>query len=219
MKEYDNTMFTGLIEETGIIKRIKPIAGGLKLTIRASKIMDDLKIDDSIAVNGVCLTAVSVDAEEFSVDAVGETLKKSTIQSVRENEELNLERSVRLMDRLGGHLVQGHVNGIGTIAKIEKLGDNYFIEVLIPEHLNKYLIEEGSIAIDGISLTIATIKNSTIGISIIPHTWSKTILKNKKVGSKVNIETDVMAKFVEKLLSKDNVDGKFTENWFKQLGY
>jgi riboflavin synthase len=212
-------MFTGLVEETGTIKRIKQIAGGINLTIRASKIMEDMKIDDSIAVNGVCLTAISVGINEFSADAVGETLKKSTIQSLRENEEINLERSVRLMDRLGGHLVQGHVNGTGTITQINKPGDNYFIEVLVPDNLKKYLIDEGSIAIDGISLTIAKLSGSVVGVSVIPHTWSKTILKNKKVGATVNIETDVIAKYVEKLLLKENGDGKFTENWFKQLGY
>jgi riboflavin synthase len=212
-------MFTGLIEETGIIKRIKQISGGINLTIGASMILEDLKIDDSISINGVCLTAVNLSSREFSVDAVGETLKKTTISTIRKNEEVNLERSVRLMDRLGGHLVQGHVNAIGSITQIIKLGDNYFVEVLIPDNLKKYLIEEGSIAIDGISLTIAKLKDSTIGISIIPHTWLKTILKNKKVGAKVNIETDVIAKYVEKLLSKKNGDGKFTENWLKQLGY
>ena len=212
-------MFTGLIEETGIIKRIKQIPGGFNITVKASKIMDDLKIDDSVAVNGVCLTAVNVETDSFSVDAVGETLSKSTINSLKENEEVNLERSVRLMDRLGGHLVQGHVNGVGTISQIKKLGDNYFIEILVPGNLNKYLIDEGSIAIDGISLTIAKLEGSKAGLSIIPHTWSKTILKNKKVGAKVNIETDVIAKYVEKLLTKENDDSKFTQNWFKQLGY
>jgi len=212
-------MFTGLIEEIGIIKRIKPISGGINISVKASKIMDDLKVDDSVAVNGVCLTAVNVVADNFSVDAVGETLSKSTINSLKENEEVNLERSVRLTDRLGGHLVQGHVNGVGTITQIKKLGDNYFVEVLVPGNLKKYLIDEGSIAIDGISLTIAQLEDSKAGLSIIPHTWTKTILKNKKVGAKVNIETDVIAKYVEKLLSKENDDSKFTENWFKQLGY
>jgi len=212
-------MFTGLIEEIGIIKRIKPISGGINISVKASKIMDDLKVDDSVAVNGVCLTAVNVVADNFSVDAVGETLSKSTINSLKENEEVNLERSVRLTDRLGGHLVQGHVNGVGTITQIKKLGDNYFVEVLVPGNLKKYLIDEGSIAIDGISLTIAQLEDSKAGLSIIPHTWTKTILKNKKVGAKVNIETDVIAKYVEKLLSKENDDSKFTENWIKQLGY
>lgn len=212
-------MFTGLIEETGIIKSIKKIPGGINLTIKASIIMDDLKADDSVSVNGVCLTAVNIGSDNFSVDAVGETLTKSTIQSLKENEEVNLERSIRLMDRLGGHLVQGHVNGVGTITKIIKRGDNYLVEVLVPSNLKKYLIEEGSIAIDGISLTIAQLYESKVGISVIPHTWQKTNMKNKKEGAKVNIETDVIAKYVENLLSTNNEENKFTDNWFKQLGY
>lgn len=212
-------MFTGLIEETGSIKSIKNILGGINLTISASKIMDDLKVDDSVSVNGVCLTAVNVDSNNFSVDAVGETLTKSTIQLLKENEKVNLERSVRLMDRLGGHLVQGHVNGIGTITQIKKRGDNYLVEVLLPSNLKKYLIEEGSIAIDGISLTIANLSDLKVGISIIPHTWQNTNMKNKKEGAKVNIETDVIAKYVENMLSANNEENKFTDNWFKQLGY
>jgi riboflavin synthase len=212
-------MFTGLIEETGNIKKVSHIAGGLSLKIQASKIMDDLKTDDSVSVNGVCLTATKITSNEFWVDAVGETLKKTNIQSLRESDEVNLERSVRLMDRLGGHLVQGHVNGIGNITKISKLGENYFFEIDVPKELEKYLIDEGSISIDGISLTIAQLSGTKIGISIIPHTWSKTILKNKRAGDRVNLETDVFAKYVEKILLKKNEKNKFTENWFKKLGY
>jgi riboflavin synthase len=212
-------MFTGLIEETGNIKKVSHIAGGLSLKIQASKIMDDLKTDDSVSVNGVCLTATKITSNEFWVDAVGETLKKTNIQSLRESDEVNLERSVRLMDRLGGHLVQGHVNGIGNITNISKLGENYFFEIDVPKELEKYLIDEGSISIDGISLTIAQLSGTKIGISIIPHTWSKTILKNKRAGDRVNLETDVFAKYVEKILLKKNEKNKFTENWFKKLGY
>ncbi len=208
-----------VIEEIGKVTKVTSIAGGIRLKIQASKIMEDIKVDDSICINGVCLTATDINNNEFWADAVGETLNKTTLAAIRETEDVNLERSVRLMDRLGGHLVQGHVNGIGTITQIKKLGENYFLEIQVPEILEKYIIEEGSIAIDGISLTIAKLNGTKIGISIIPHTWSNTILKNKKPGDKVNIETDVIAKYVEKLLKNGENIGVFTENWFKNLGY
>jgi riboflavin synthase len=213
-------MFTGLIEEIGKISSITAIAGGKRLKISASKILSDLKVDDSVAVNGICLTATNVDNTGFTCEAVGVTLTKTTLQNFSVNEEVNLERAVRLADRLGGHLVQGHINGIGIIKNISKLGDNYFVELIIPDELKKYLVEEGSIAVDGISLTIAKLENNTCGLSIIPHTWNNTIIKNKRTGSKVNIEIDVIAKYVEKLLIGSKVkDDKFTDAWFKNLGY
>ncbi|MGD9897850.1 MAG: riboflavin synthase [Calditrichaceae bacterium] len=215
-------MFTGLIEEIGKITGIESIAGGKRIKISAKSIMNDIKIDDSVAVNGVCLTVITCDAENFRVDAVGDTLKKTTFSQLREGAEVNLERAVRLMDRLGGHLVQGHVNGVGTITQINKLGENYFLEVDIPKGLTKYLISEGSIAIDGISLTIARLNDSKVGVSVIPHTWSNTHLKLRKIGDHVNIETDVIAKYVENLMNSKKTqsgDTIFSDEWFKKLGY
>ena len=134
---------------------------------------------------------------------------------------VNLERALKLDDRLGGHFVQGHVNGIGTITEINKLGENYFLKISVDESLQKYLVEEGSITIDGISLTIAQLDNSKVGISIIPHTWQNTTLQLKKIGDEVNIETDVLAKYIEKLLSNNGTEHttNITENWLKELGY
>ncbi|MFC2084054.1 riboflavin synthase [Bacteroidota bacterium] len=212
-------MFTGIIEEIGIVTGINRIAGGVQLKIKALKIMDDIKIDDSISVNGVCLTVTGKGSSEFQSDAVGDTLKKTNLSEVQISNEVNLERSVRLIDRLGGHLVQGHVNDVGKITQINQLGKNYLLEVQVPELLEKYIIDEGSISIDGISLTIAKLNGTTISISIIPHTWENTTLKFRKVGDKVNIEVDIIAKYVEKLVRKENVNGTFTANWFKNLGY
>ena len=213
-------MFTGLIEEIGSINSITQISGGIQIKIAASKILDDLKIDDSVAINGICLTVTKIENDGFIAEAVGVTLDKTTISKLYKGYVVNLERAVRLSDRLGGHLVQGHVNGIGTIAKVEKLGDNYFLEVSVPDNLTKYLIDEGSIAVDGISLTIASLKNTKVGLSIIPHTWDNTNLAKKTVGDKVNIETDVIAKYIEKLItSKNDSDEKFSESWFKKNGY
>jgi riboflavin synthase len=130
-----------------------------------------------------------------------------------------LERAVRLNDRLGGHLVQGHVNGIGEITKIVKLGDNYLLELKIPAELKKYVVDEGSIAIDGISLTVAKIINEEVQISVIPHTWENTNLSLRKTSSKVNIETDILAKYVEKILSEKNNINNAGENWLNKLGY
>lgn len=214
-------MFTGLIEEIGKIKKISTINGGISIDITASKISDDLKVNDSVAVNGVCLTVVKGVADYFTVQAVGETLKKTTLVGLKENQVINLERALKLSDRLGGHLVQGHVNGIGTVSNIRKLGENYFLEVEIPHNLTKYLIDEGSIAIDGISLTIAKLTGSKVGVSVIPHTWKNTNLNSLNTGSKVNIETDVIAKYIEKLLYNKNQNDSepFSQKWFEDMGY
>lgn len=214
-------MFTGLIEEIGKVKKIDSINGGKRINISASKIMDDIKVDDSIAVNGVCLTAVKIETNSITVEAVGETLKKTTLNELKENQIVNLERAVRLNDRLGGHLVQGHVNGVGRILNIQKLGENYFLEVEVDPKLTKYLIDEGSISIDGISLTIAKLVENKVGVSIIPHTWKNTNLNTRNIGAKVNIETDVIAKYIEKLLQnkKQNDAEPLSQKWFEEMGY
>ena len=213
-------MFTGIIEEIGKIAKTNPIAGGLSIKIEASKILDETKVNDSICIDGVCLTVTNLDKSGFSVDAVGATLEKTTFTSIKSSSLVNLERSVRLNDRLGGHLVQGHVNGIGTISEIKKLGENYLLNIDVPENLERYLIKEGSIAINGISLTIANLNKNIVSISVIPHTWQNTNLKFKKINDKVNVEIDVLAKYVERLLTKNDTAGKnITENWLKEIGY
>ena len=144
-------MFTGIIEEIGKIKKTERIAGGLSIKIGAKKITEDISVNDSICVDGVCLTATKIEDTGFWVDAVGATLEKSTFSEIKNSLSVNLERSMRLNDRLGGHLVQGHVNGIGTISEIKKLGENYLLKISVPDELEKYLVKEGSIAINGIS--------------------------------------------------------------------
>jgi riboflavin synthase len=212
-------MFTGIIEEIGKLALIENIPGGRKIKIYASKIMDDVKIDDSICVNGVCLTVTKFEKDHFFVDAVGATLNKTTISNLKMGTELNLERAVKLSDRLGGHLVQGHANGTGRVTRLTKLGENYFLEITIPDELEKYVIQEGSIAVDGISLTVALLNGNKAGLSIIPHTWNSTNLKFRKTGDDVNIEVDVIAKYAEKLLNGRKDNGKITEKWLKDIGY
>jgi riboflavin synthase len=214
-------MFTGIIEETGEIKKILPIAGGKRIKISASKILDDVSKNDSICVNGVCLTIIKKGDDSFWIEAVGETLEKTTFSNVQAPSPVNLERSLKLNDRIGGHFVQGHVNGIGKISEIVKRGENYLLQVEAPEIIEKYLINEGSIGIDGISLTIASTDENRVNISIIPHTWKNTTLQFKNIGDSVNVEVDVIAKYVEKLITKNEITGnnKITENWLKELGY
>lgn len=214
-------MFTGIIEEIGKIKKTEQIAGGLSIKIEAKKITEDISVNDSICIDGVCLTATKIENSGFWVDAVGATMEKSTFKEIKNFSSVNLERSVRLNDRLGGHLVQGHVNGVGTISEIKKPGENYLLKISVPDQLEKYLIKEGSIAINGISLTIADVIKNIITISVIPHTWRNTTLQYNQLNDKVNIEIDILAKYVEKLLIKNNSHKKndLSENWLKELGY
>ena len=215
-------MFTGIIEEIGVIIRSSLIPGGQKITIRADKILEDLRVDHSVAVNGVCLTVVEISEKLFTVEAVGETLDKSTLIDLSTSASLNLERAMKLGDRLGGHLVQGHVNGIGKVSNLIQRGDNWYMEVDLSDELIRYVIPEGSIAIDGISLTVASLKGTKVGISIIPHTFKNTTLSQTKVGQKCNIETDLIAKYLEKWLkisSEDTGKKPITLDWLQSQGF
>jgi len=210
-------MFTGLIEEIGSVAKISGISGGKRITINASKIGDDLAIDHSVSVNGVCLTVVDLTRSSFTVEVVGETLTKSTITRISVGDAVNLERAIKMGDRFGGHIVQGHVNGIGTVKQKKMRGDNMLLNITIPHELEKYVIAEGSIAIEGISLTIAQLNGIEVGISVIPHTYNNTTLKNCQVGQQVNIETDFLAKYVEKMITPRK--NQMTEEWLKKMGY
>lgn len=211
-------MFTGIIEEIGQIRKIERLIGGYKINIAVRNISVDIEVNDSLAVDGVCLTVTKKDESSVWVDAVGETLDKTTFVSKKEGSYVNLERALKLSDRLGGHIVQGHVNGIGEITQIKKRGENYYLEIFLPSNLCKYIIGEGSITVDGISLTIARINEARIGLSIIPHTWNNTTLSKAKIGQRVNIETDVMAKYIEKMLYNSREE-KYSQKWFEKLGY
>ena len=213
-------MFTGLIEEVGKISSVRQANGKLDLEISASKIMRSLKTGDSISVNGVCLTVTKFSSGKFCVDAVGETIKKTTVGNLRIGMEVNLEPALQLSQKLGGHLVQGHVNDVGTITEIKKAGENYLLYLSLPHLLEKYLIKEGSIAIDGISLTIADVNSNKIMCSIIPHTWTNTNLHTRKSGDKVNIEIDVISKYIEKFTSSTPENkNELSEEWLTKLGY
>jgi len=212
-------MFTGLIEEIGTINRIDHISGGFRISVTAQKILDDLAVDHSVALNGVCLTTVTLGDNGFSAEAVGETLEKSTLSHLRTGDPVNLERAMRLSDRLGGHLVQGHVNGIGKIFRFQQRGNNWFLEVDLPGELTRYIIPEGSIALDGISLTVARMDGTRVGVSVIPHTYQNTVLKFRKAGDAMNVETDFFARYIENFLRNNRQGETFSEDWLKRMGY
>ena len=193
-------MFTGLVEETGRVVGSSPIDGGLRYQIHAERLSAELAIGDSIAVNGTCLTVVALEGDRFSVEAVGETLEKTSLKAIQIGSRVNLELPMRADGRFGGHMVQGHVNAVATITQWFRRGENWFLEVELPRHLMKYVVLEGSIAIDGISLTVATLEENRVGINIIPHTAKVTNLGEKATGDPVNIEVDMIAKYLENLL-------------------
>ncbi|WP_421920807.1 riboflavin synthase [Marinifilum sp.] len=193
-------MFTGLIEEIGQIKAIKQGAKSIRLSIAASKIMDDVKLGDSIATNGICLTVVSFDTAGFTADVMPETMNRTNFGSLGLGSKVNLERAVRVGDRLGGHMVSGHVDGLGEILGQEKDDNAIWVSIAAPKNILKYVIEKGSIAIDGISLTVAYVDDKVFKVSIIPLTQDDTTLVAKKVGEKVNLECDMTAKYIEKFM-------------------
>ncbi|CAN5393248.1 riboflavin synthase [soil metagenome] len=193
-------MFTGLIEEVGTIRAIEPIGDGIRISIAAHTIMADLAVDHSISVNGVCLTATTVHEEYFSVTAVHETIAKTTTGALRVGSSVNLERAVRVSDRLGGHIVQGHVDCTGTVDAITHLDAGWELWVRFPLNYAKYLIPVGSVCVNGISLTVARIDDDRFMVALIPHTIEHTSMKHTTVGDAVNLEFDVLAKYIERLL-------------------
>jgi riboflavin synthase len=196
-------VFTGIIEEIGTCVALEGVDTSLRLLFSAGKVLDDLKVDDSIAVNGVCLTVTSTDAARFEAWAVAETLKKTTLGSLKVGDHVNLERAATLSTRLGGHLVQGHIDGLATLNEVTSAGGEsweFFFEV--PQEFMRYIVPRGSIAISGVSLTVAEVVGSVIKIAVIPHTYSETIFQWLREGDKVNIELDIIAKMVERLMSK-----------------
>lgn len=211
-------MFTGLIEEKGVIRALEPLGHGLRMEVAASRVMDDLAVDSSVAVNGCCLTVVRRMTGAFAVEVVEETLKKTTLGGLKVGQEVNLERAMKWSDRLGGHLVLGHVDGVGRIQSVEKRSASWWVTTEIPIDLTKYIIHVGSIALDGISLTVAEINQNHVAVSIIPHTWEVTCFSRRRAGDAVNVEVDMIAKYVEKMFTKPS-GPTITEEWLRDRGY
>lgn len=194
-------MFTGLVEELGTLRAVRKGADSALLTIEAEKVLGDLKIGDSVAVNGVCLTVTTYDGKSFTADVMAETLSKSNLGDIKPGDRVNLERALRLGDRLGGHLVSGHIDGVGTIVNKERFDIAIVITVSAPREVMRYIIKKGSIAIDGTSLTVVDFAGEMFSVSLIPHTAHATTLGYKNIGQTVNLEADIIGKYIERLLS------------------
>ena len=194
-------MFTGLVEELGTVRGVSRGADSAKIHLQAQKVLEDIKIGDSIAVNGVCLTAVEFDRGRFVADVMAETLAKTNLSNLRPGDRVNLERALRLGDRLGGHLVSGHIDGVGAITRQEKHDIATLITITAPPEVMKYIIKKGSVAIDGTSLTVVDFDSGSFQVSLIPHTAHMTTLGFKKTGDTVNLEGDLVGKYIERLLA------------------
>ena len=196
-------MFTGLVEEKGtLINKIKT-GDGYRLEIKAEKVLEDTVIGSSISVNGCCLTVVEKKNDSVSMDTIEETLKKTNLGDLNPGDHVNLERPLKADARLGGHFVLGHVDTKGEVVEIEELSNSHFMRIRFPQEFKQYLIYVGSVSIDGVSMTVAELKNNVFGVGIIPHTWQETVFSAKKIGSTVNLEFDVLGKYVERIMENE----------------
>jgi riboflavin synthase len=211
-------MFTGIVETTGTIESVARMAGKWEFTIRTSALEGGIGEGDSIAIDGVCLTATRTGGNSFTADASLETLKVTTLKEKRSGSRVNIERALRADGRLGGHLVMGHVDAVGRITDLGKAGDSVRITVEVPREISKYIVEKGSIAVDGISLTVNDQRDNRFTVNVIPYTLSDTTLADKALGDFVNIETDIIGKYVERFVSK-STDRGINFDFLVQHGY
>ena len=196
-------IFTGIIEELGVVKSIAIKGASGCITIKAKKVLEGTQLGDSIAVNGTCLTVTSINSDGFSADVMAETVKRTSLSQVGKGDLVNLERAMILNGRFGGHIVSGHIDGTGTITKYTKEENAIWVTIKAPDEILDLIVEKGSICIDGISLTVATVSDQDFQVSIIPHTAKETTLIHKKVGSLVNLENDIVGKYIKKLMENN----------------
>jgi riboflavin synthase len=199
-------MFTGLVEEKGILKEKIFTGDGFQFVIEAKIIMKGLQIGSSIAVNGCCLTVVKIDGNTFAVDTIEETLNKTNLGVLKQGMNVNLERPLAAEARLGGHFVLGHIDTTGKVEDVKELSNSHWLTISFPEKFKQYLIYVGSVAIDGVSMTVAELKDKAFSVGIIPHTWKETIFADKKIGDTVNLEFDVLGKYVERIMESKGQD-------------
>lgn len=212
-------MFTGIIEEIGKVQSIRKGRDSAAVSISARMILEGIRLGDSIAVNGVCLTVTSFSQSGFTADVMHETLTRSSLGSLRAGSPVNLERAMPANGRFGGHIVSGHIDGTGTISAIAKDDNAVWHTVKAGPHILRYIIEKGSVAIDGVSLTVAKVHNDGFSVSIIPHTAAQTILSEKRIGDIVNLENDCIAKYVERLLGTQSPKGAITTEFLAKHGF
>ena len=216
-------MFTGIVEEMGTIAGIQKGTKSAVLTIQAEKVFSDIHIGDSIALNGVCLTVTSFSGNTYTADVMNETLRRSSLGSLTIGSKVNLERAMAANGRFGGHIVSGHIDGTGTITKVEKDDNAIWYTIAAEENLMKYIVEKGSIAIDGISLTVAKRSDMDFAISMIPHTAKETVLSQKKPGDIVNLENDIVGKYIEQLMhyekKEEKKESRLTKEFLLRAGF
>jgi riboflavin synthase len=212
-------MFTGIVEELGIVKTIKNEPKSMQITIESKKVIEDIHLGDSIAVNGVCLTVIFFSSKQFTVDVMPETVKVTNIQSLQTGQVVNLERAMPANGRFGGHFVSGHVDGTGIILRKRKYANAVYVDIGVSKDLTKFCMVKGSIAIDGISLTIFDVKPTQITVSLIPHTFDQTILGIKKEREEVNIENDLLGKYVIHHLERTEEKTSITLDFLKENGF
>ncbi len=213
-------MFTGIVEDAGKITKIEHKGQEKRLTLELPPDLTELQLGDSINVNGVCLTVVQKNEQRIEVDLSLETLQKTTLRELKEGDQVNLERALRLTDRLGGHIITGHVDGIGEILENKEERGFLQLRIRIPESVSRYVVQKGSIAIDGISLTVNEFQEGEIQVTLIPYTIEKTTLRQKRVGDTVNLEGDILGKYVEKFLNRgDQKPGRIDLAFLKEHGF
>ena len=213
-------MFTGIIEDKGKVIRIEPKGQGRKLTLELPIHLTEVQLGDSININGACLTVVEKRGQTVGLDLSSETLQKTVLGELKEGDQVNFERALKLSDRIGGHIVTGHIDGIGVITEKRKQGDFIHLKMRIPKSVSRYVVQKGSIAIDGISLTVNECENEEIRMTLIPYTLEKTTLIDKKVGARVNVETDIIGKYVEKMINQRDEKSKGMDlSFLKEHGF
>lgn len=216
-------MFTGIVEEIGTVRRVVSSQTDGRIEIEASLVLEGTKIGDSIAVNGVCLTVIALGPRGFTADVMPETLRRSNLGSLRSGDQVDLERAMAADGRFGGHMVSGHIDGVGTVLRSRQEGNATWVTISAPQEILRLIVEKGSIAIDGISLTVAQVTDTSFSVSLIPHTGTQTILLRKGPGSQVNLENDVVGKYVARLLaSKDPApepESRITLDFLQEHGF
>lgn len=212
-------MFTGIIEEVGIVKNFRIVAENAEISVDCSKVLEDTKIGDSIAVNGVCQTVVNITETGFTAEVSKETLKVTNFSELKAGDKVNLERALTLNERVGGHIVSGHVDNVAKFVLAEKLDDFYNLEFAVNDETARYIVKKGSVTINGISLTVADINGTTLKVAVIPHTYENTNLSVLKQNQNVNIETDVFAKYIEKFLLNEKTTSMITQDFLKENGF
>jgi riboflavin synthase len=212
-------VFTGIVQDVGRCERLRPSGPGRRLTVATSLPTDDFLLGESVAVNGVCLTVVDLSAGRFDADVSPETLRRSTLGELRAGDRVNLERALRPVDRLGGHFVLGHVDATGRIAGVRSDGEFRVLTFELPPDLLRYLVDKGSVAVEGVSLTVSALEGLTFAVAAIPHTLERTTLAGRKVGDRVNVEVDVLGKYVERLLGKRGAGEGVTMDLLARSGF